>query len=100
MRTGVNKSGDTVQYINPHPNVLSMLNCGWIMDKFLPPNKKDKPDNYVDIARKSTSQGITPTGNAWFVSKIDTVENANEELESLDSFDPKTTAIIDKRFLD
>ena len=100
MRKGVNKSGDTVQYINPHPNVLSMLNCGWIMDKFLPPNKKDKPDNYVYRARKSTSQGINPAGNAWFVSKIDTVENANEEMDALNSFNPATTAIIDSRFID
>jgi hypothetical protein len=96
----VNKSGDTVQYINPHPNVLSMLNCGWYINKVLPKGKKDKPNNYVDIAISSTSQGIKPAGDAWFVSEIDTVENANEELEYLDSFIPETTAIIDKRFLD
>ena len=43
---------------------------------------------------------LTPAGNAWFVDSVDIVENANEELESLDSFNPETTAIVDKRFSD
>ena len=37
-------------------------------------------------------------GNAWFVSKTKIVDNANEELESIASFNPLTTAIIDKKF--
>lgn len=37
-------------------------------------------------------------GHAWFVSDIKTVENADEELKSLEGFLPNKTAIIDKRF--
>tara|TARA_Y100001968_G_scaffold286048_1_gene286452 strand:+ start:181 stop:2652 length:2472 start_codon:yes stop_codon:yes gene_type:complete len=39
-------------------------------------------------------------GNAWFVSDVKTVENANLEMESLDAFNPAKTAIIDDRFED
>lgn len=37
-------------------------------------------------------------GNAWFVNKIEWVNNANEEMSAMDHFDPSATAIIDKRF--
>lgn len=37
-------------------------------------------------------------GNAWFVDKYKLVANADSELTALKSFDPATTAIIDKRF--
>ncbi len=37
-------------------------------------------------------------GNAWFVRKIETVENADEEIRAIDRFYPGTTAIVDKRF--
>jgi hypothetical protein len=37
-------------------------------------------------------------GNAWFVRDIHWVAGADEEIHALDSFDPRTTAIIDKRF--
>lgn len=39
-------------------------------------------------------------GNAWFVDSVEVVENADEEIEALSSFNPSTTAIIDKRFTD
>ena len=39
-------------------------------------------------------------GNAWFVSEVNMVENANLEMESLDSFIPAKTAIVDKKFED
>ncbi|NSW95093.1 MAG: YfhO family protein [Bacteroidales bacterium] len=39
-------------------------------------------------------------GNAWFVEKVVLAENANEELAMLDSFNPLTEAVIDKRFSD
>lgn len=39
-------------------------------------------------------------GNAWFVSNIVTVENADAEIDSLSNFNSKTTAIVDKRFAD
>ena len=37
-------------------------------------------------------------GNAWFVSNYKMVENADEEIEAMNSFNPTTTAIIDNRF--
>ncbi len=33
-----------------------------------------------------------------FVNKTKLVANANKEIEAIESFDPKTTAIVDKRF--
>ncbi|MAO71228.1 MAG: hypothetical protein CMD02_01810 [Flavobacteriales bacterium] len=68
-------------------SVLSMLNCGWIITP-------------QGIAIRSTSQGINPLGHAWFVSENKIVENANDELEALSSFNPLNTAIIDKRYTD
>jgi len=37
-------------------------------------------------------------GNAWFVDKIKTVKNADEEIAAVQNFDPSTTAIVDERF--
>ncbi len=37
-------------------------------------------------------------GNAWFVSNLLWVNNAKEEIDSLATFEPKTTALIDVRF--
>jgi hypothetical protein len=37
-------------------------------------------------------------GNAWFVDKIQWVNNADEEIAALASVNPATTAIIDRRF--
>lgn len=37
-------------------------------------------------------------GNAWFVEKPVMVENANEEISRLSSFDPAEEALIDRRF--
>ena len=36
-------------------------------------------------------------GPAWFVKAVKFVDNANEEMKALDTFDPKDTAIADKR---
>ena len=37
-------------------------------------------------------------GNAWFVSEVKIVENADAEIASLDIIDPLQTAVVDKRF--
>ncbi|PCI94738.1 MAG: hypothetical protein COB15_13270 [Flavobacteriales bacterium] len=39
-------------------------------------------------------------GSVWFVDKIDWAKNADEEMEKLTDFDPRSTVIIDKRFKD
>lgn len=37
-------------------------------------------------------------GNAWFVDKVEFVENANEEILALDSLNTKQTAIVNEKF--
>ena len=39
-------------------------------------------------------------GNAWFVKKVQNVNNANEEIDALDSIIPTETAVVDARFKD
>lgn len=39
-------------------------------------------------------------GNAWFVNKVQYVNNANEEIDALDSIIPTETAVADARFKD
>jgi hypothetical protein len=39
-------------------------------------------------------------GNVWFVPEYKIVANADEEMKSLDKFEPKKIAFIDKRFAD
>ena len=71
-------------------SVLSMLNCGWIIT----PNQQNNKIKAVE----SKSIGINPLGHAWFASEKNLVEDANEELDALNSFDPENTVIIDKRY--
>lgn len=37
-------------------------------------------------------------GNAWFVDNVDLVDNADAEIEALDTINPLVTAVVDKRF--
>lgn len=39
-------------------------------------------------------------GNAWFVNKVEYVDNANEEIDALGSIMPTETAVVDARFKD
>lgn len=39
-------------------------------------------------------------GNAWFVQKVDMVENADAEIAALNTINPLETAVVDKRFAD
>ena len=66
-------------------SVLSMLNCGWIITQ-------------QGQSIPSTNQGVNHLGNAWFVSEVNMVDSANQEMESLNTFNPATTLIVDKRF--
>jgi len=43
---------------------------------------------------------LTALGNAWFVNNIQIVENAEEEIKTIETFNPATIALIDKRFID
>ena len=37
-------------------------------------------------------------GNAWFVDKVEYVNNANEEIDALNKIDPLQTAVVDAKF--
>jgi hypothetical protein len=73
----------TAPNINPH--VLNMLNTKYL----IVPGEGGKP----------TAQ-LNPDalGNAWFVSDIDWVGTADEEMDALDQVDPAHTAIIARSF--
>lgn len=63
-------------------NALNMLNTKYII---------------VDPGAEPLVNNET-LGNAWFVERPVMVENANEEISSINSFDPSSEALIDKRF--
>ena len=71
-----------IQRVHEFSNVLNMLNTKYIIY-----NPKADPIINQDAL-----------GNAWFVSEVHMVEDANQEMDSLNSFNPKTTAIVDDRF--
>jgi hypothetical protein len=66
-------------------NVLDMLNTKY----FILSTKDGEP-------RAQLNPGAL--GNSWLVSSYRIVENANEEMEALNDFNPASEAIIDRRF--
>ena len=46
----------------------------------------------------TVQQNPNALGNAWFVDEILWVDNADAEMAALDTFDPRHTAVIDRRF--
>lgn len=68
-------------------DVLNMLNTKYLI----------VPDN-----NKQPVAQLNPgaCGNAWFVPQYKIVANADEEIKSLDKFNPKEVVFIDKRFED
>ncbi len=67
-------------------NVLNMLNTKY----FIVPGQNREPQIQVNF---------DALGNAWFVNEYKVVNNADEEIEALTDFNPATTAIVDKRFM-
>jgi hypothetical protein len=57
---------------------------------------------YIIIPEKNNQTAVFPNqnalGNAWFVNNFNLVENADAELGSIHKFNPKETAIINKKF--
>ncbi len=68
-------------------NVINMLNTKYI----IVPGQDRQPQIQINFGA---------LGNAWFVNDYKVVNNADEEINALTDFNPATTAIIDKRFLD
>ena len=65
-------------------NVINMLNTKYlIIDTKQPP----LPNSHA-------------LGNAWLVKEVKVVENADMEITSLKNFDPKSTAIVNKDFVE
>lgn len=67
-------------------DVLDMLNTKYVITA-------DPKGQSQRIQNRSTA-----CGNAWFVSKVLYVKNADEEMEGISSFDPKKEAIVDQSF--
>lgn len=63
---------------------LNMLNMRYLI---LDPNHAPLKNPYAD-------------GNAWFVSKVQIVNDANEEMVALQTSNPRKVALVDKRFED
>lgn len=67
-------------------NVLSMLNTKYIIAQ----DEEGKVFPYVNDEAN---------GNAWFIEKLNPVEDANSEIRGLDSLNTKRVALIDKSVL-
>ena len=67
--------------------VLNMLNMKYVIvpDQQNPQQTKAIQNKYA-------------MGNCWLVKEVKLVKNADEEMHSLDSFDPATVAFVDERF--
>ena len=78
------KTLDDVQSVFSMTNGLNMLNAKYIIYN---------PDEQPLINQNAL-------GNAWFVETPVLVENANEELSSINRIDPSKVAVIDKHFKD
>ncbi len=68
-------------------NVFNMLNTKY----FITPDKANNNQPVMQV-------NMQAMGNAWFVNDVRMVNNADEEIKTLDSFTPAETAIVDKRF--
>ncbi|MCF6296058.1 MAG: YfhO family protein [Flavobacteriaceae bacterium] len=68
---------------NNHLGVLNMLNAKYIIGQ----GEDSKPIAFTNP---------DANGNAWFVSELKVVQNANEEILALDSLDTKHEAIFNK----
>jgi hypothetical protein len=81
---GAAKTLDEVQSVFGRTNGLNILNTRYIIyDQATPP-----------LINQNA------LGNAWFVETPSIVENANEEISSINRIDPSKVAVIDKLFSD
>ncbi|RAK64082.1 YfhO family protein [Hymenobacter edaphi] len=66
-----------------NPRVLNMLNARY----FISPPQQNGETQAIPNAGA--------LGNAWFVSKVQPVQNPDQEIAALSTFDPATTAVVD-----
>lgn len=72
-------------------SVLNMLNTKYFIVK-AQGNAENQSQEPIAMPNREAC------GNAWFVSEIKWVQNADSELSALSNFDPKKMAIIDKKY--
>ena len=87
MSAIVEAQGDMTLVSDSVSPVLNMLNTKY----FIVPLQEN---------RTMPLQNLNAFGNAWFVSDVKYVQNANEELEAMRGVDLRTTAVADKKFAD
>lgn len=68
-------------------NVINMLNTKYIID-------------YDQQGEPSAQRNTAALGNAWFVTNIQSVASANEELAALAGLDTRQTAVVHQEFAD
>lgn len=73
------------QLVNANPAVLNMLNTSYIIQP-------------LDDGRETVVRNPGALGNAWFVSEVKWVDNADAEMAAITDFDPSHTAVADRRF--
>jgi hypothetical protein len=81
MTTGL-QAGSSIDSVFRQLSVINMLNTRYII---------------FDL-NQAPVRNPHPLGNAWFVWDFRIVENADEEIQIMDDFDPAETAIMDKRY--
>ena len=67
-------------------DVLDMLNTKYIISQ-------DPKSQELNMQRNNTA-----CGHAWFVKSVKFADNADQEMQALTAFDPKSVAIVDKQF--
>lgn len=72
--------------VKSNRHVFDMLNTKYLM-------RKDNNGQTINYQRNDSA-----LGNCWFVEGFRFVNDANEEMNALDNFDPKDTAIIRNTF--
>ena len=73
------------QLVNGNMAVLNMLNTRYIIQPL--------EDGHETVVRNPGA-----LGNAWFVSEVEWVDNADAEMAAITDFDPSHTAVADRRF--
>lgn len=73
------------QLVNANPAVLNMLNTRYIIQP-------------LEDGRETVVRNPGALGNAWFVSEVRWVDNADAEMEAITDFDPSFTAVADRKF--
>jgi hypothetical protein len=74
------------QIANNNIQVLNMLNVKYVIQT-------------TEEGQPIPLQNPNANGNAWFVSNVKVVQNADEEISALDSLDTKNEAVVDKEFM-